>query len=109
MSEAEEDRCWQRLDKWLWHARFLKTRSECSRLVEGGLIRLNRQPTEKAHARLRAGDILTLPAGRPDGSYRGGALGGHDVRVIRVLALALRRGPAPEARLLYEEILELPG
>lgn len=86
-----EDRDWQRLDKWLWCARFLKARSDCARLVAGGLVRLNRQPTDKAHARLRPGDVITM-------SLR------EQVRVIRVLALAARRGPAPEARGLYEEI-----
>ena len=99
MSDAEarqEDRGWQRLDKWLWYARFLKARADCARLVEGGLIRLNRQPTDKPHARLRPGDVLTLP------------LGGRGVKVVRILALGQRRGPAPEARLLYEEIPE-PG
>lgn len=89
----QEDREWQRLDKWLWCARFLKTRSDCARLAAEGLIRVNRQPTDKAHARLRCGDVLTLP-------LRG------RVRVVRVLALAARRGPAGEARLLYEEIAE---
>jgi ribosome-associated heat shock protein Hsp15 len=88
-----EDQDWQRLDKWLWCARFLKSRSDCSRLIAAGGLRLNRQPTDKAHARLRPGDIVTLP------------LHGR-VRVIRVLALAARRGPAPEARGLYEEIAE---
>jgi len=88
-----EDTDWQRLDKWLWCARFMKARSDCARFVAGGLVRINRQPTEKPHARLRVGDVLTLPltAG---------------VRVVRVAALAARRGPAPEARLLYEEIPE---
>ena len=84
-----EDRDWQRLDKWLWCARFLKARAECARLIAGGLVRVNRQPTDKAHARLRPGDVVTMP-------LRG------DVVVIRVLSLAARRGPAPEARSLYE-------
>ena len=86
-----EDQAWQRLDKWLWCARFLKARSDCARLIEGGLVRINRQPTDKPHARLRPGDVVTLP-------LRG------DVLVVRVLALALRRGPAPEARALYQTI-----
>ena len=86
-----EDQDWQRLDKWLWCARFMKARADCARFVAGGRVRINRQPTDKAHARLRVGDILTLPL----------AAG---VRVIRIAALAERRGPAPEARLLYEEI-----
>jgi ribosome-associated heat shock protein Hsp15 len=90
--DRTEDRDWQRLDKWLWSARFVKARSDCVRLIEDGLIRINRQPTDKAHARLRPGDVLTLPLPRAG------------VRVIRVLALATRRGPAPEARLLYEDV-----
>lgn len=92
MSTATEDRDWQRLDKWLWSARFLKARADCARLVSEGMVRINRQPTDKPHARLRPGDVLTLPLPR------------NDVRVIRVLHLATRRGPAPEARLLYEEV-----
>ncbi len=88
-----EDRDWQRLDKWLWCARFMKARSDCARLVEEGQVRINRQATEKAHARLRPGDVLTL-------ALRG------EVRVIEVLGLSARRGPATEARLLYREVPE---
>ncbi len=75
----------------------MKARSDCARYVGGGLVRLNRQPTDKPHARLRVGDVLTLPV--PEGR-RG------EVRVIRVLALALRRGPAVEARTLYAELVD---
>jgi ribosome-associated heat shock protein Hsp15 len=89
---GDTDRDWQRLDTWLWSARFLKARSDCARLIQEGLIRINRQPTDKPHARVRPGDVVTLPLPRVG------------VRVIRVLALASRRGPAPEARTLYEEI-----
>ncbi len=92
MAEGE-DRAWQRLDKWLWHARFLKARSGCTRLVGEGSVRINRQPTDKAHARVRPGDVLTF------------AVSGR-VRVVRILVLGERRGPAPEARLLYEDIAE---
>ncbi len=91
MAGDAEDRDWQRLDKWLWCARFLKARAECSRLVAAGGVRINRQPTDKPHARLRPGDVITLP-------LRG------EVRVIQVVSLAARRGPAPEARGLYAEI-----
>ncbi len=94
--QGPEDLAWQRLDKWLWCARFLKSRSDCARLVAEGLVRINRQPTDKPHARLRPGDVLTLP-------LRG------EVRVLRVLAIAARRGPAPEARALYAEVEEAPG
>lgn len=86
-----EDRDWQRLDKWLWCARFLKVRADCARLIAQGSIRLNRQPTDKPHARLRPGDVITLPLR-------------DTVRVVRVLSLAIRRGPAPEAQALYELI-----
>lgn len=86
---------WQRLDKWLWCARYARARADCARLVEGGLVRVNRQPTDKPHARVRPSDVLTLPA-------RGDARA--DVEVWRVLALAERRGPAAEARLLYEVV-----
>jgi ribosome-associated heat shock protein Hsp15 len=89
---AVEDRDWQRLDKWLWCARFMKHRADCARLIAEGLLRINRQPTEKPHARLRPGDIVTLP-------LRG------DVRVIEVLALGARRGPPAEAQTLYREII----
>ena len=92
MSEAE-DRDWQRLDKWLWCARFMKHRAECSRLIAEGVVRINRMETEKPHARLRIGDVITI-------AIRG------DVRVLEVLALAARRGPASEARELYRTIPE---
>jgi ribosome-associated heat shock protein Hsp15 len=69
----------------------MRQRADCARLVAQGSIRLNRQPTDKPHARLRVGDVLTLPV--------------HGtVRVVRVAALAARRGAAPEARGLYDEI-----
>lgn len=93
MAGGQEDRDWQRLDKWLWCARFMKARSDCAALVAKGAVRINRQPTDKPHARLRVGDVLTMP-------LRG------QVLVLRVAALASRRGPATEARLLYEELEE---
>jgi ribosome-associated heat shock protein Hsp15 len=74
----------------------MRARSDCAALVARGGIRINRQPTDKAHARLRVGDVLTLPVH--------GA-----VRVVRVAALGARRGPAAEARLLYEEISDVPA
>jgi ribosome-associated heat shock protein Hsp15 len=87
----QEDRDWQRLDKWLWCARFMRARTDCAALAGQGSVRINRQPTDKAHARLRLGDVLTVPVhGR--------------VRVVRVLALAARRGAAAEAAGLYEEL-----
>jgi ribosome-associated heat shock protein Hsp15 len=94
MAEAE-DRDWQRLDKWLWCARVAKTRADCARLVQKGRLRLNRQPVDKPGARLRVGDVLTLALGGPEHGV---------VRVWRIRALAARRGPAPEARGLYDDL-----
>jgi ribosome-associated heat shock protein Hsp15 len=70
----------------------MRQRTDCAELVAQGFIRINRQPTDKPHARLRVGDVLTVPV-------RG------SVRVVRVSALAARRGPPQEASLLYEELM----
>jgi ribosome-associated heat shock protein Hsp15 len=80
-----------RLDKWLWYARFARTRSLAAKLVEGGRFRINGNPIGKVHQPVRPGDVLTF------------ALGPH-IRVIKILALADHRGGAPEARLLYEDL-----
>jgi ribosome-associated heat shock protein Hsp15 len=91
MPADAEDQTWQRLDKFLFFARFCKTRAIATALIEKGSVRINRQPTEKPHAKLRPDDVLTLPL--PQG-----------VKVVRVKALATRRGPAMEASHLYEEL-----
>ncbi len=83
----------QRLDKWLWCARFATARSACADMAQSGLLRINRQPTDKPHAKIRAGDVLTLPL------YSG-------VRVVEVLGLAERRGPAEDAQRLYRTLPE---
>ena len=80
-----------RLDKWLFFARFLKSRALAAQLCESGKLRLSGTAVDKAHAKLRVGDVLTFPRG-------------DHVRVIKVLALASRRGPAPEAQALYEDL-----
>jgi ribosome-associated heat shock protein Hsp15 len=74
----------------------MRQRSDCAALVARGSIRINLQPTDKAHARLRIGDVLTVPV---HGS----------VGVVRVVSLAARRGSATEAHMLYEEISETVG
>jgi ribosome-associated heat shock protein Hsp15 len=80
-----------RLDKWLWFARFVKSRSLATRLVVDGNMRINGAATRKAHYAVKPGDVLTF------------ALGDH-IRVIRIAALGVRRGPSAEARLLYEDL-----
>lgn len=77
-----------RIDKWLWHARFCKTRGLAATMVERGAVRVNGQRVVKPGRAVGPGDVLTL------------ALGGQ-VRVLRVLACGTRRGPAPEAQGLY--------
>ncbi len=77
-----------RLDKWLWQARFFKTRALAADVVESGHLRINGQPTRKPGAGVGAGDVLTFPQGAR-------------IRVIRITALGLRRGPAAEAQMLY--------
>jgi ribosome-associated heat shock protein Hsp15 len=80
----------QRLDKWLWHARLVKSRTLAAKLVEEGRVRVNRQRIVKASACVRCGDVLTATIhGR--------------VRVIEVLAIGSRRGPPSEAQSLYAE------
>jgi ribosome-associated heat shock protein Hsp15 len=81
-----------RIDKWLVYARFCKTRAISTQLVTKGRVRVNRQPVRKASHELKPGDVLTIPQG-------------YNIVVVRVIALGARRGPATEARLLYEELV----
>ncbi len=83
----------QRLDKWLWFARFAKTRATAVRLVEDGHVRVNGRRMQAAAHGLKLGDVLTLALP-------------HATIVVRVLALGERRGPYEEARLLYERLDE---
>jgi ribosome-associated heat shock protein Hsp15 len=80
-----------RLDKWLWYARFFKTRSLAAKLCAAGAVRIGGTPVTKAHHSVRPGDVLTFAQGR-------------HIRVIKIVALGTRRGPAPEAQGLYEDL-----
>jgi ribosome-associated heat shock protein Hsp15 len=80
-----------RLDKWLWYARFFKTRSLAARMCADGGVRIAGVTVTKAHHAVKPGDVLTFAQGR-------------HIRVIKVLALGVRRGPAPEAQALYEDL-----
>jgi ribosome-associated heat shock protein Hsp15 len=86
-----EERTTIRLDKWLWHARFYRSRSAAARAVASTPFRIDGRPTDKPHALVAAGTVLTFALGT-------------QVRVVRVLAPGTRRGPAIEARQLYEDI-----
>ena len=85
----------ERLDKWLWCARFYRSRELARQACESGLIRLNGRRVEKAGREIKSGDILTVPRAR-------------EIAVVRVLACAQRRGPAPEAQRLYEIVADAP-
>ena len=91
MAETVEAEPRVRLDKFLWFARIVKTRSAAQTLAEGGRLRLNGRVVDKSHAAVQPGDVLSF------------AIHGK-VRVLRVVALPLRRGPPAEARTLYEEL-----
>lgn len=82
-----------RLDKFLWFARIVKTRSLAQTMAEEGRIRLAGRVVDRAHAPVRVGDVLSF-------AQRGA------VRVLRIEALPARRGPPAEARTLYTEIEE---
>lgn len=89
MTEDENETAALRLDKWLWLARVCKTRTIGQKMAGKGRIRVNGRVVDKPHALVRVGDVLTLPL--PAG-----------VKVIRILSLPSRRGPAPEAQATYE-------
>jgi ribosome-associated heat shock protein Hsp15 len=84
-----------RLDKWLWFARFFKTRSLATKYVQSGKLRVNTVTVAKPHYSLRVGDVLTFP-------MRSG------IKVVKILELGQRRGPAPEAQALYEDLSPPP-
>jgi ribosome-associated heat shock protein Hsp15 len=84
-----------RVDKWLWHARFFKTRTLAAKLCTAGALRVSGSVVSKAHHKVKVGDVLTFPQGR-------------EIRVVRVLALSSRRGPAVEAHTLYEDLKPPP-
>lgn len=86
-----EPRATIRIDKWLWFARFFKTRGLATKLVAAGHLRLNSVKISKPAQAVGAGDTLTFPQG-------------SSIRVVRILAPGARRGPAPEAQTLYEDL-----
>lgn len=84
-----------RLDKWLWQARFFKTRTLAAKVVSGGHVRVNATRVAKPAHTVGEGDALTFAAG-------------NRIRVVKILAVGTRRGPAPEAQALYEDLSPPP-
>ena len=80
-----------RLDKWLWQARFFKSRSLSASVVQSGKVRVDSQPVSKSARPVGPGDVLTFVQAK-------------ETRVVRILACGTRRGPAPEAQALYEDL-----
>ena len=80
-----------RLDKWLWQARFFKTRALAADVVLSGHLRINGDRVRKPGHGVAINDVLTFSQA-------------DQIRLIRVVALALRRGPAAEASLLYVDL-----
>jgi ribosome-associated heat shock protein Hsp15 len=80
-----------RLDKWLWQARFCRSRTLAAALVAEGRVRVNSERVTRPARTIGPGDVLTFPQGGM-------------IRVVRVLAAGERRGPATEAQGLYEDV-----
>nr|WP_238365520.1 RNA-binding S4 domain-containing protein [Mesobacterium pallidum] len=89
MDAAPQQR--QRVDKWLWQARFFKTRSLSAKVVSGGHCRVNAEKVLKPAAPVGPGDVLTFTQG-------------NRVRVVRIEGIGTRRGPAVEAQALYTDL-----
>jgi ribosome-associated heat shock protein Hsp15 len=85
----------QRIDKWLWHARVVRTRSAAAELAASGNVRLNGQRIDAASRAVRAGDVVTVALDRI-------------VRILKVEGFADRRGSADAARVLYEDLSPAP-
>jgi ribosome-associated heat shock protein Hsp15 len=85
----------QRIDKWLWHARVVRTRSAAAELVTSGLVRLNRERITAPSRLVRADDVITVALDR-------------QVRILKVAGFAERRGDAEAGRVLYADLTPLP-
>jgi ribosome-associated heat shock protein Hsp15 len=81
----------QRIDKWLWHARMVRTRTDAAALTAAGFVRLNGKRMTAASQPVRVGDVVTLALDR-------------SVKVLRVEGFCEKRGAAPAARSLYREL-----
>lgn len=86
----------QRIDKWLFFARIVKSRTLAGKFASGGNVRVNSEKIDQASVLIKPGDVLTITLERR-------------ILVLRVLGCGERRGPAPEAQLLYEDISPKPA
>lgn len=91
----EEPRQSIRLDKWLWQARFFKTRAIAAKIITAGHLRLNDTKVSKSATPIKIGDVLVFPQAKV-------------LKTINIVALGTRRGPAPEAQALYDDMTPIP-
>ena len=91
MSTSAKELERQRIDKWLWHTRMVRTRTDAAALTTAGFVRLNGKRMTAAGHPVRVGDVVTVALDR-------------SVRVVRVEGLCERRGGAPVARTLYRDL-----
>jgi ribosome-associated heat shock protein Hsp15 len=85
----------QRVDKWLWHARVVRTRSAAAALADGGRVRINGARIDTSSRPVRPGDVITVALD-------------HGVRILKVSGYAERRGSTDAARVLYEDLSPRP-
>ncbi len=81
----------QRIDRWLWHARLVRTRGAAAALAGGGFVRVNGARIDAPGRMVRTGNVITVALDR-------------GVRVVKVVGFAERRGPAGTAAALYEDL-----
>jgi ribosome-associated heat shock protein Hsp15 len=81
----------QRIDRWLWHARLVRTRGAAAALAGAGFVRVNGTRIDAPGRMVRAGDVVTVALD-------------HGVRVVKVMGFVERRGPAVTARALYQDL-----
>jgi len=91
LSTSAKELARQRIDRWLWHARMVRTRTDAAALTTAGFVRLNGKRMTAAGHPVRVGDVVTVALDRT-------------VRVVRVEGLCERRGGAPIARALYRDL-----
>lgn len=86
----------QRIDRWLWHARLVRTRTAAAELAESGRVRLNGERVAAPSRPVKIGDVLTVALGT-------------GVKILKVQGLSERRGGAPDAQALYEDLSPPPA
>ncbi len=93
--QATNSQATQRIDKWLWHARIVKTRTLAQKLVSSGKVRIDREKASSPSHKLRIGNVLTITLAQ-------------QIRIPKITDMAQKRGPYSAAQLLYEDLSPPP-